>query len=128
MNPKIKLAGAALSGVIATLVAGGIAFAAIGHSPMGHFRGADADKNGEITRAEWLKAASASFDEIDSNKDGKLVVGEIPPERHGGPDGPGGPGRHGHHDFDDDRGPPPPADSDTDGNSVPLTPAPQPAK
>lgn len=116
MNPKLKLATAALAGVVGTLVVGGIASAAIGQPPM-HFRGADADKNGEITKAEWLAAATKSFEQIDANKDGKIVVGEIPPER--------GPGRHGHHRFDDDRGPPPPpADDAGDGD---VTPAPAPA-
>lgn len=110
MNPNLKLGAAALAGIVVTLAAGSIAFASMDKG-LGHFRGADADGNGEITRVEWLKAAGTSFDAIDSNKDGKLVVGEIPPERHGGP------GRHHGPRDDGDRGPPPPP-PETDGNSV----------
>jgi hypothetical protein len=116
MNSNLKLAAAALGGIVATLAAGSIAMASMDKG-LGPLHGADADGNGEITRAEWLKAAGASFDAIDANKDGKLVVGEIPPEHHRGP------GRHGHHgpDGDDDRGPPPP---DDEADAVPPAPVP----
>ena len=63
-----------------------------------------------------LQAAGASFDAIDANKEGKLVVGEIPPEPRGGPAG------HGKNGFRHDR--PPQPDAETDGNAVALTPAP----
>lgn len=90
MNPKLKLAGAALAGVLLTVAAGGIASAVIdkGLGPIGN---ADLDGNGEITRAEWLQKSGAGFDRLDANKDGKLIVGEIPSPR-----GPHGPGRRGH--------------------------------
>ena len=107
MNPTVKLAAAALGGVLVTVAAGGIAFASMDRH-MGPFRGADADRNGEITRAEWLATAGTHFDALDANKDGKLVVGEIPAPPRGGP-------RHGHHgpdrgDRDDGPDAAPPAD------------------
>ena len=113
MNQKLKLAAAALAGIVATVAAGSIAVASMDKS-LGHFRGADADSNGEITKAEWLKAAGTSFDAIDANKDGKLVVGEIPPERRRGP------GHHGHHGprSDDDFGPPPADEIDGDASAA----------
>lgn len=98
MNQNLKLGAAALGGVVATLAAGGIAFAAIGPGmgPIGH---ADLNNDGQITRAEWLQKAGEGFDRLDANKDGKLVVGEVPPP----------PPHHGRHhpgpDFDDDWGP-----------------------
>ncbi|WP_404339498.1 hypothetical protein AB2M62_08850 [Sphingomonas sp. MMS12-HWE2-04] len=110
MTEKLKLAGAAVAGIVATLAAGGIAFASIDHRS-GPFRGADANHDGQITRAEWMATATTRFDALDTNKDGKLVPDELPkPRRHGhhGPhgewdrdgDGPRGDGDRG--------GPPPP--------------------
>jgi hypothetical protein len=103
VNQKLKLAAAALGGVVVTLAAGGIAFASIDNG-LGHFRGIDANNDGQITRAEWVQTANAGFDKLDNNKDGKLIVGEIPQPPHGGP----GHRRHGQHGgpaFDDDFGP-----------------------
>jgi hypothetical protein len=99
MNQNLKYGAAALGGVVAALAAGGIAFAAMGHG-MGPIGNADLNNDGNITRAEWLQKAGEGFDRLDANKDGKLVVGEVPPPppHHG----------HGHHpgpDFDDDWGP-----------------------
>ena len=89
MNQKWKLAGAALAGVVATLAAGGVAVASMSHGlgPMGR---ADANNDGQITRAEWVQAATARFDRLDANKDGKLVGEELPRKQGGG-----GP-HHGH--------------------------------
>lgn len=78
MNQKLKLAGAALGGIVATLAACGIATAAMGHG-LGPIGNADLNNDGTITKAEWLQKAGESFDGMDANKDGKLVVGEIPP-------------------------------------------------
>ena len=126
MNPKLKLAGAALAGVIATLAAGGIAFASIDHRP-GPFRDADANHDGQITRAEWMAAATARFDRLDANKDGKLVPDELPKPH----------GRHGRHgtyggwDRDGDArgdwghgGPPPPPPPGAMPQQQPAAPAP----
>lgn len=95
MNHKLQLVGATLAGVLVTVAAGGIAVASMGRGPMGPFARADANADGTITRAEWVAAANARFDKLDANKDGKLIVGEIPPApprhwRHHGPrfDGP----------------------------------------
>ena len=135
MNNKLKLGGAALAGVLVTLVAGGIAMASAGHG-MGPIGNADLDNNGEITRAEWVQKATQGFDAMDNNKDGKLVVGEIPAPprhhggRHGGPHGgPGGPGpdRDGP-DAWDDQAPPPPAAAPANATVPAVTPAAQPAK
>ncbi|MDG2532501.1 hypothetical protein P6144_02485 [Sphingomonas sp. HITSZ_GF] len=93
MNHKLQLVGATLAGVLVTVAAGGIAFASMGRGPMGPFARADANGDGTITRAEWVAAANARFDRFDTNKDGKLIVGEIPPApprghgRHHGPRG-----------------------------------------
>ncbi|MEP9357185.1 hypothetical protein [Sphingomonas sp. KR3-1] len=96
MNHKLQLVGATLAGVLVTVAAGGIAVASMGGDRgMGPFARADANGDGVITRAEWIAAANARFDKFDANKDGKLIVGEIPPPprhhgRHHGPrfDGP----------------------------------------
>ena len=116
MNQKLKLAAAALAGMVATVAAGGIAFASMDHG-LGHLRGVDANNDGQITRAEWLATAGSRFDVIDSNKDGKLVVGEIPAAPHGERHHHGDPG-HGRPgpdedalDRDDAGGPPAPAAS-----------------
>lgn len=99
MNHKLQLVGATLAGVLVTVAAGGIAFASMDKG-LGHFARADANGDGTITRAEWVAAATARFDRLDTNHDGKLIVGEIPPApsprhgRHHGPrgfDGPDGP-------------------------------------
>lgn len=83
MNQRLKLTGAALAGIIATLAAGGIAFASIDYRP-GPFRDADANHDGQITRAEWMASATTRFDRLDTNKDGKLVPDELPkPHSHG---------------------------------------------
>ncbi|RYY23823.1 MAG: hypothetical protein EOP62_18795 [Sphingomonadales bacterium] len=115
MNQYFKYAGVALVAVIATL---GVSKAV--HVSMdkgiGHFGNADANNDGEITTAEWTAAATTRFQSLDTNKDGKLVVGEIPRggERGGRHRrGPGGP--------DEDWGqpaPPPPfaTENMADGN------------
>jgi hypothetical protein len=101
MNHKLQLVGATLAGVLVTVAAGGIAVASMGRGPMGPFAHADANNDGTITRAEWVAAANARFDRFDANKDGKLIVGEVPPPP------PRGHGRyHGPHGFDGpDEGP-----------------------
>lgn len=112
MNPKLKLAAAALAGVLVTVAAGGIATATMDKG-LGHFRGVDADGNGEISRTEWLQTAGAKFDALDNNKDGKLIVGEIPQAPRGGKHGHRGP--RGDRDGGPEWGPdaPPPADNAT---------------
>ena len=104
MNANLKYAAVALASVVATL---GVT-TVVHHSMdkgIGHFANADADNNGEITTAEWTAAGNAEFKKLDTNSDGKIVVGEIP--RGPGP-GPGG-HRRGHHGPDggpgDDWGP-----------------------
>jgi hypothetical protein len=90
---------------------------------------ADLDHNGEITRAEWTKVANQRFDALDKNKDGKIVIGEIPPGP--GPDGPG-PGGFRHHgprdggpDGWDRNAPPPPPPAAAQATSNTATPAAQ---
>lgn len=100
MNHKLQLVAATLAGVLVTVAAGGIAMAGMGRGPMGPFARADANGDGVVTRAEWVAAANARFDKFDTNKDGKLVIGEIPPapsREHGR--------RHGPHGFDGPDGP-----------------------
>ena len=43
----------------------------------------DADGNGSISRQEWLNAAGARFDRLDTNKDGVLTPDELSRARHG---------------------------------------------
>lgn len=109
------------------------------HNPM------DLNKDGFVSKEEWMKAAAARFEKFDVSKDGKLSREEIRfgrfeqhrkhgrghgfhhggrggPERgpHGGPGfGPGreGPGGPGHHRM----GPPPPPPADA---PAPAAPAP----
>lgn len=40
-------------------------------------RGADADKNGVLTRAEFMARPMAMFDRADANKDGKMTADEM---------------------------------------------------
>ena len=85
MDHKLQLVSATLAGVLVTVAAGGIASASMGHARNGaggQFGRADADGDGTITRAEWIAAATARFDKLDVNKDGKLTPDEMPP-RHG---------------------------------------------
>jgi len=91
MNQKLKLAGAALAGIVATVAAGGIAMASMDHG-LGRMGRADINNDGQITRAEWVQAATVRFDRLDANKDGKLVADEMP-RGHGY--GHGHRGRHG---------------------------------
>jgi hypothetical protein len=118
MNQKLKLAGAALAGIVATVAAGGIAVASMDNG-LGRMGRADSNNDGQITRAEWVQAATARFDKFDADKDGKLVAGELPKPGHGGPHR----GRHGHHDGgpDWDRSGPP----STPQPAAPVTSAPQ---
>lgn len=90
MDNRLKLAGAAGLGIVATLAAGGIALAAIGPGA-GRFGAVDGNGDGRITRAEWVAAANARFVKLDANRDGALVASEMP-RRHGR-----GHGRHGGH-------------------------------
>jgi len=117
MTLRPKLVSAALAAIL-TLGIGGAAVAGMTDLP-GRLDPADANDDGQITRAEWVQAANARFNRLDADKDGKLTAAEMP-RRHGhrghhgphrgGPHwGPGGP------DLDQD-GPPP---------GAPATPAPQ---
>ena len=107
MNANLKYAAVALASVAATLGVTSVVHHSMDKG-IGHFANADADNNGEITTAEWTAAGNAEFQKLDTNKDGKIVVGEIPRgpgpgghrRGHRGPDGPGGPGGPG-----DDWGP-----------------------
>ncbi len=148
---KLKLAALLAAGAIA--FGGGAALAAPAqqdqtapkaqmarrphHNPM------DANKDGMISRDEWMKAAAARFERFDVNKDGKISRQELRFGRfeermhrrhrrgwqHGGPHrGPGfGPGREGpggpngpHRRF----GPPPPPPSGQPAPAAPAAPAP----
>jgi hypothetical protein len=104
MNQKLKLAAAALVGILATAAAGGIAVAGMDKG-LGRFGNADANNDGQVTRAEWVQAATTRFDTLDANKDGKLVGAELPrkPEhgRRGEHRGP----RDGNGDWDHDAPP-----------------------
>lgn len=84
MNQKLKFAGAALAGIVATLAAGGIAMASMDNG-LGRMGRADANNDGQITRAEWVQAAAVRFDKFDANKDGKLVAAELPKKHGRGP-------------------------------------------
>jgi hypothetical protein len=117
MNQKLKLVGAALAGIVATVAAGGIAMASMDNG-LGRMGRADANNDGQISRAEWVQAATARFDKFDANKDGKLVAAELP-RGHGR--GHGHRGRHGGPDRDQDGAPPQPAPQP----AAPASPAPQ---
>lgn len=41
----------------------------------------DTDKNGKISKDEWMKFMAAEFDRLDTNKDGELDVTEIAQSR-----------------------------------------------
>lgn len=96
MTVQWKYVGVAAASVVATLAIGGIAVASM-HGPMGPFGRADLNKDGTITKAEWMQAADTRFQQLDANKDGKLVASELPRRPHGPHHG----GRHGMHDGDD---------------------------
>lgn len=127
MHTNIKLGIAALGGVAATLAVGA-ATHHFGRPPAGPFAMADANGDGEVTKAEWLQFSTARFEAFDRNKDGKLVIGEIPPrprEGHrGGPGGRGGP------DWGDANEAPPPPPVLVPGNGAAPQPLPvtQPGK
>lgn len=106
---KHKIIAAALA---ATLLGGGIAFAQNSTQPApaappppmhGPMLGADADKDGVVTRAELLADVDARFARVDANKDGKITREEriaafekIRDEGRGNGDGRWGrQGRHG---------------------------------
>ncbi|MBB4097357.1 hypothetical protein [Sphingomonas kyeonggiensis] len=113
MNHRLQLVAATLAGVLVTVAAGGIAFASMDHGMrMGPFARADANGDGVVTRAEWIAAANARFDKFDTNKDGKLVVGEVPPapSRDFAP-------RHGPHGFDGPEDGPPAPEQSQPGNA-----------
>jgi hypothetical protein len=101
MDMKWKFLGVAAVSVVATLAAGGVAMAGM-HRGIGPFGNADLNHDGMITQAEWTQAATSRFQQLDTNKDGKLAIGEVPREPHGPPHGPG---RHGPRDRDEDWGP-----------------------
>lgn len=69
---KKWLAGSALGGFI---IAGSVALAATaGHGPMG--LNADADKDGNLTKAELTAALDKRFAQLDSNNDGSITKEE----------------------------------------------------
>ncbi|NIJ18746.1 hypothetical protein FHS95_000415 [Sphingomonas naasensis] len=118
MHPRLKLAGAALAGILATVAVGGIAVASMDNG-LGHLGRADANGDGQITRAEWVAAANTRFERLDADKDGKLTAAEMPRhhgrgDRHRGHHGPRGGGSDG-----DGAGPPAPPP----GNAQPVAPA-----
>ncbi|MES2988918.1 MAG: EF-hand domain-containing protein [Pseudomonadota bacterium] len=110
MNLNLKFAAVALASVVATLGVTSVVHRSMDKG-IGHFANADSDNNGEITTAEWSAAATTGFQKLDTNKDGKLVIGEIP---RGGPRG----HRRGHNGPDDGPG----ADWDADEQPA-LAPA-----
>lgn len=91
MDNQWRYAGVAAASILLTIAGAGIARTATDRG-LGPLAGADANRDGLITQAEWLQAANARFAAIDANRDGKLVVGEIPP-----PPPPGHGHRHGPH-------------------------------
>ncbi|AQR72766.1 hypothetical protein [Sphingomonas sp. LM7] len=110
---KLKLTAAALAAVaVATLAAGGIAMASMDNG-LGRMGRADANNDGQISRAEWVQAATARFDRFDADKDGTLVAAELPKKhgrgRHHGP-------RDGNRDWAPGAAPQP---------AAPASPAPQ---
>jgi hypothetical protein len=124
MNQRLKIAGAALAGIVATVAAGGIAIASMDNG-LGGFGRADANNDGQITRAEWVQAATARFDRFDANKDGKLIGDELPKHGRGGPDGHHGHrGPHGGGPDWDRGGPPPPPDAAAPQPGAPAAAAP----
>jgi hypothetical protein len=60
---------------------------------MGMARGADADRDGTVTQAEFTGAALARFDRADADKDGKISGDERRGMRRFGPGFERGPGR-----------------------------------
>ena len=113
MKFSTKWASAAAAAIVTTMITSGVALAAVqerphpGRGPIGPLAEADANKDGEVSRAEWLKIATDRFNALDTNKDGKIVWSELPrPPRNlegprggrggrGGFEGRGGPGRGG---------------------------------
>lgn len=82
MKTMWKVAAAALGGTVATMAAGGIAFAAMPDG-LGRMGRADANGDGKVTRAEFLEAAGARFARLDANDDGALVAAELPRRKDG---------------------------------------------
>lgn len=126
MDRRLKFAGVALAGLLA-LGAGGVAVASMNDGP-GRFGRADANNDGQITRAEWIQAATARFDKFDLNKDSKLTTDEMP-RRHGhhrhGPHRGGPDGGRGGPDWDRGGPPPPPPGTPEPGATAMPTPSPQ---
>jgi hypothetical protein len=101
MHKFLIAAGAAAFAVLAGAVAAQPAPG--GGGPGAFFAQADANHDGNITRAEWDAARAARFALLDANHDGKLTGDEIPhwgghagaaAAPNGGPP-PGGGGHHG---------------------------------
>lgn len=105
MDNQWRYAGVAGASVLLTLAAAAIAQPGIG---AGRF-GRDANGDGVVTRAEWVAAATAQFDRLDANHDGKLDASERPRRRHGGRGHGGRPAFDGrmHSGYDDGTGAPP---------------------
>lgn len=119
MNPRLKLAGAALAGILATVAIGGVAIASMDKG-LGRLGRADANNDGQITRAEWVQAANARFDRLDADKDGKLTAAELPKHGRGHHRGHRGP-RDGGPDWDRG-GPPPPSPAAPAPSASPAAP------
>lgn len=86
MKALSKWASAAAAAIVTTVITSGVALAGVraqphphpGRGPIGPLAEADANKDGEVTRAEWLKVATDRFAQLDQNKDGKIVWSELP--------------------------------------------------
>lgn len=80
MDNQWKYAGIAGASILLTLAGAGVARVATDKG-LGPLTQADANGDGLITQGEWVTAANARFAALDANRDGKLVVGEVPPPR-----------------------------------------------
>lgn len=64
--------------MLAVLLAGGGADAQARRDPAAAFDQADANKDGAISRSEYVAARSSRFDQLDRNKDGAVSTADFP--------------------------------------------------